>query len=191
MYVFILLRTPKCYTKMGKIIIPTFLRHRAVSWHHHYLQHSEHLRLEKTMRSIMYWKGMRTTIRRYVKTCQSCQVNKKHSQKYGHQPPKLVITTPWKALCVDLIDPYTLKGKDNSSIDFMCLIMINPTTSWFKIVEQPTVAQEMTVPPMGKGKKATFDNYTKVAEPYFDKTSAQISNRVYKTWFSRYPCCCT
>ncbi len=41
---------------------------------------------------------------------QILQVNERHSQKYGHLPPKLVITTPWKALCVDLIGPYTLKG---------------------------------------------------------------------------------
>jgi hypothetical protein len=58
----------------------------------------------------------------------------------------------WKALCVDLIGPYTLKGKNGSSIYFMCLTMINPATSWFKIVELPTVAQETTVPPVGKGK---------------------------------------
>jgi hypothetical protein len=47
----------------------------------------------------------------------------------------------------------------------------------------------MTVPPAGKGKKVTFDKNTKVAEPYFDKSSDQISNLVYKTWFSRYPHC--
>ena len=85
--------------------------------------------------------------------------------------------------------PYTLKGKDGSSVDFMCLTMINPATSWFEIVELPTVAQETTVPPAGKGKKVTFAKNTKVAEPYFDKSSAQISNLVYKTWFSRYPHC--
>jgi hypothetical protein len=177
--------------KNGKIIIPTSLRHRAVSWYHHYLQHPGHLHLKEMMRSMMYWKGIHTTTRRYVKTCRSCQVNKRHSQKYGHPPPKLVITTPWKwkVLCVDLVGPYTLKGKDSLSIDFMCLPMINPATSWFKIVELPTVAQEMTVPPTGKGKKVTFDKNTKVAEPYFDKRSAQISNLVYKTWFSRYPRC--
>jgi hypothetical protein len=39
----------------------------------------------------------------------------------------------------------------------MCLTMIDPTTSWFEIVELPTVAQETTVPPTGKGKKVTFD----------------------------------
>jgi hypothetical protein len=48
---------------------------------------------------------------------------------------KTVITVPWQALCVDLIGPYTLKGKDGTVIDFTALTMINPITSWFKIVE--------------------------------------------------------
>jgi hypothetical protein len=184
-----LIEDTKVLCKNGKIIIPTSLRHRAVSWYHYYLQHPGHSRLEETMRSVMHWKGMRTIIRRYVKTCRSCQVNKRHSQKCGHLPPKLVIRTAWKALCVDLIGPYTIKGKDGLSIDFMCLTIIDPTASWFKIVELPTVAQETTVPPAGKGKKVTFAKNTKVAEPYFDKSSAQISNLVYKVWFSRYPHC--
>ncbi len=81
----------------------------------------------------------------------------------------------------------TFNGKDGSSIDFMCLTMIDPASSWFEIVEQPTIAI-LTVPNMGKGKKATCTNYTKVAE-IFDKSSAQISNLVYKTWFNRYPHC--
>jgi hypothetical protein len=150
---FHLLEDTKVLCKKGKIIIPASLRHRAVSWYHHYLQHPGHLRLEETMRSVMYWKGMRTTIWRYVKTCRSCQVNKRHSQKYGHLPPKLVITTPWKALCVDLRGPYTLKGKDGSSIDFMCLTMIDPATSLFKMMELPAVNLVTTLPPIGKSKK--------------------------------------
>ncbi len=121
----------------------------------------------------MYWKGMRTNIRRYVKSCRSCQVNKRHSLRYGHVPHKLVIMTPWRALCVDLVDPYTLNGKDGSSIDFMCLTMIDRATSWFEIVELPAV--RVTVPRAGKGKKATCLDYTNNAE-IFDKTSAQISN---------------
>ncbi len=184
-----LIEDAKVLCKNRKIMIPTSLRHRVVSWYHHYLQHPGHLHLEEKMRSVMYWKGMGTTIWICVKTCWSWQVNKRHSHKYGHLPPKLVITTPWKALCVDLIGPYTLKGKDGSSIDFMCSTMINPTTSWFKIGKLPTVAQETTVPPVGKGKKVTFAKNTKVAEPYFDKSSAQIRNLVYKIWFSRYPRC--
>jgi hypothetical protein len=67
-----LIKDAKVLCKNGKLIIPTSLRHRAVCWYHHHLQHPGHLRLEETMRSMMYWKGMRTTIRRYIKTCQSC-----------------------------------------------------------------------------------------------------------------------
>ncbi len=67
---------------------------------------------------------------------------------------------------MDLIGPYTLKDKDGSSIELMCLTMINLATSWFKIVELPTVAQETTVPRVGKGKKVTFAKKTKVSEPY-------------------------
>jgi hypothetical protein len=148
-----LIEDTKVLCKNGKLMIPKSLRHRAVSWYHHYLQHPGRSHLEETMRFMMYWKGMRTAIRRYIKTCQSCQFNKRHSQKYGHLPPKLVITIPWKALCVNLIGHYTLKGKDGLSIDFMCLTMIHPTTSRFEIVELPTVAQDMTVPPAGKGKR--------------------------------------
>jgi hypothetical protein len=120
-----LIEDTKVLCKDGKLIIPKSLRHRAVSWCHNYLQHPRHSCLKKTMRSAMFWKGMCTTIWRYVESCRSCQVNKRHSQEYGHLSPKLVITTPWRVLCVDLIGPYTLKGKDDSSIDFMCLTMIN------------------------------------------------------------------
>jgi hypothetical protein len=130
---------------------------------------------------------MRNTIRRYIKSCRSCQVNKRQRLKYGHVPPKLVITTPWKALCVDLVGPYTLNDKDGSSIDFMCRTMIDLTTSWFEIVELLTV--RVMAPKGGKGSKTTCLDYTKDAV-IFDKTSAQISNLVSKCWFSRYPCCC-
>ncbi len=104
-------------------------------------------------------------------------MNKRHSLRYGDVPPKLVITTPWRALCVDLVGPYTLKGKNGSSIDFMCLTIIHSATSWFEIVELPTV--RVTVPKGGKGKKATCLDCTKDAE-IFDKTTAQISNLFYK-----------
>ncbi len=53
-------------------------------------------------------------------------------------------------------------------------------------MELPTV--RVTVPKGGKGKKTTCLDYIKDAE-IFDKTSAQISNLVYKCWFSRYPHC--
>jgi hypothetical protein len=138
--------------KNDKLIIPASLRHRAVSWYHHYLQHTGHSCLKKKMRSVMCWKGMCNTIRKYVKSCRSCQIYKRRSLEYGHVPIKLLIMTLWRALCVDLVGTYTRKGKDGSSIDFMCLTTIDPAASWFEIVEFTTVAK-LTVPNMRKGNR--------------------------------------
>jgi hypothetical protein len=88
--------------------------------------------------------------------------------------------TPWLALHVDLIGPYTLKGKDNTSITFMYLTMIDLATSWFEIVELPTVTK-LTVTTTGKGKKVTCNDHTTESDTTFDKSSAQISNLVHKT----------
>jgi hypothetical protein len=60
--------------------------------------------------------------------------------------------------------------------------MIDPATSWFQVVELPKLQRETS------GSKVTKKN-TKEADMTFDKSSAQISNLVYKTWFSRYPQC--
>ena len=65
-------------------------------------------------------------------------------------PTKLVITNPWEALSVDLIGPYTLKGKDGTEIDFMSLTMIDPASSWFKIVGLP-ITTDAVIPLDKKG----------------------------------------
>jgi hypothetical protein len=49
--------------------------------------------------------------------------------------------------------------------------MIDPATSWFEIVELPTVTKP-TFPTKGKDKKVTFANYAKVAETVLDKSSS-------------------
>jgi hypothetical protein len=109
-------------------------------------------------------------------------VNKKRTQKYGHLPPKIVISTPWEALCVNLVGPYTLKGEDGSSIDFMALTMIDPASSWFKVVELPTIMQLMTKKVNGKERT--------IEEQIFDKSSDQISRLVNIIWLCRYLRCC-
>ena len=119
------------------------------------------------MKAVIYWKGMRNTIQSKTKSCKTCQVKKKRTQKYGHLPPNIVISTPWEALCVNLVGPYTLKGKDSSSIDFMALTMIDPASSWFKIVELPTIMRLMTKKVHGKERT--------IEEEIFDKSSDRIS----------------
>jgi hypothetical protein len=67
--------------KEGKIVIPAALQNHAVSWYHHYLQHPGHTRLEETLHTILYWKGMRYTVHAHIKNCHICQVDKRHKQQ--------------------------------------------------------------------------------------------------------------
>ena len=177
-YEMLIVEDTEVLCKNGKLVIPKALQRRAVEWYHHYLQHPGHNRLEETIKAAMYWTNMRKSVRSYVKNCKSCQTNKRRKLKYGKLPPKIVITAPWEAMCVDLIGPYTLKGKDGTEIDFMCLTMIDPASSWFEMVELPVTEIQSSA-------KAQ----TETKDAYFDKSSAMISNLVNKTWFSRYPRC--
>jgi hypothetical protein len=58
-----LIEDTTCVCKDGWLVIPKPLQMCAVKWYHHYLQHPGDTCLEETMNAVMYWKGMRTTIR--------------------------------------------------------------------------------------------------------------------------------
>ena len=56
---------------------------------------------------------------------------------------------------MDLIGPYTLKGK-GTQIDFMCVTMIGPATSLLEIVELPVSDPSLPdIPKSTKGRKGT------------------------------------
>ncbi len=107
-------------------------------------------------------------------------MNKCRNHKYGKLPAKLAIITPWEALCVDLIGPYTLKGKDKTQFDFMCITMIDSATSWFEIVELPISQHELDIPTGTKGHKGK-DKHILQTQPYFDKMSATVGTLVNRT----------
>jgi hypothetical protein len=65
--------------------------------------------------------------------------------------------------------------------------MIDPATSWFKIVELPVV--QRSVASAARDTKGHKGKKTLDKEPYFDTSSAMISRLVDKAWFCRYPCC--
>jgi hypothetical protein len=94
-------------------------------------------------------------------------------QKDSKLPAKLITTNPWEVLCVDLIGPYTLKGKDSTQIEFMCVTMINSITSWFGIVELPVSKPSLPDIPMCTEERRG-NNAQNNKQPYFDKISATV-----------------
>jgi hypothetical protein len=61
-----LVEDTKVLCKNGKLIIAASIQHRAIAWYHHDLQHPGHSHFKETMRSMMYWKGMRTPETRQI-----------------------------------------------------------------------------------------------------------------------------
>ena len=76
---------------------------------------------------------------------------------------------------MNLVFLYTLKGKDGTILDFMCLTMIDPATGWFEIVELPNT-------------DITFvKDKEEITKVIIDKSSAVVSRLFNKSWLSRYP----
>ena len=76
---------------------------------------------------------------------------------------------------MDLVGPYTIKAKNGTILDFTCLTMIDPATSWFEIVELPNC----DVTYVRKGEE--------VVKVILDKSSASVGRLFNSTWLSRYP----
>jgi hypothetical protein len=168
-----LIENALCVCKDGWLVIPKPLQRCAVMLHHNYMQHPGHTHLEETMNAAMYWKGMQNTIRTISRSCKTCQISKRQSIKYGHLLAKLVISTPWECSCGYLIGTYTLKGKDGLQIDFMALTMIDPASSWFKIMELPLLTRLRTIKVKGKEQLQS--------EEISDKSSERVAKLVNKT----------
>ena len=117
--------------------MPKDLRHRVLTWYHHFLCHPGATRLEMTLSRTMVWPGMSQDCKRFVRVCDTCQRTKKGSKKYGHLPAKKAEDKPWDILCVDLIGPYTvtIDKKRNIDLTLHAMTFIDPTTGWFEITE--------------------------------------------------------
>ena len=77
--------------------------------------------------------------------------------KNGKLPAKLAEETPWKKICVDLINPYKINRKGKYHLIFKAVNMVYPVTGWFEVTQ------------------------------YKDKELMMIVNLVKATWLVRYP----
>jgi hypothetical protein len=140
-----------------KIIIPTTLQRRIVTWYHDILCHCGETRTEQTLRQHFWWPNMRKDVHDICSKCDTCQRTKRSTKSYGHLPAKEAEADPWEVLCVDLIGPYTIKRRAKEDLKLWCVTMIDPATGWFEMRQIP------------------------------NKEAITIANMVEQTWFTRYP----
>ena len=119
--------------------------------------------------------NMKNHISKHVKACDRCQQGKKHKLKYEHIPPKLATVVPWKRVCVDCIGSYTVKEKEGTNLDFICLTMNDLAMSWFEATELPN--SDITY---------VKNNGEEITKVIIDKTSTCITGLCNRHWLLRY-----
>ena len=124
----------KVVTKNGKIMVPSLLQTCIMNWYHHWLQHPGMMHMEQTLQQTLTWKKLYTNVQKFCWTCKICQLTKKNFKKNGHLLSKEMEYIPWHMVCVNLIGSYTIKSQ-KGDWKLMCLTMIDPATSCFKITE--------------------------------------------------------
>ena len=148
-------RSLVCYK--DKIVVPKLLQKHVITWYHTTLCHPGINRTEESISQHVWWNKMRDQITNHVKSCPTCQRNKRKQKKYGLLPPKEAEAIPWDKLCIDLIGPYTIRRKGQKDLVCKAVTMIDPATGWFEVHQ------------IG------------------DKRSDTVSNVAEQEWFARYP----
>ena len=159
------------------VILSEQIQNKIVRWYHYYLLHPGENKLEVAIVAVMWWHDMRPHIRKRVKYCKQCQLGKRCKCKYGHLQAKVAEIIPWNHVCVDLVDPYTIKADDDTVSGFMRLTMIDPVTGWSEIVQ----LHNRDVTHVRKGDR---EEITKVI---INKTSECVELLFNKSWLSCYP----
>ena len=102
--------------KNKRLVLPTAkIQSKAIQWYHHCLQHLGENRLEETIVAVVYWKRMRQKIQKLVTDANWLNVKRESMGIVLQKWPRF---TYWKHVCVDLIGPYRIKARNQSSIGF-------------------------------------------------------------------------
>ncbi|CAF4948550.1 unnamed protein product [Pieris macdunnoughi] len=98
----------------NKIIYPTLSERSKILHENHDIPIAGHLgsvRMYKRIKESYYWKGMRSDIENYVKTCRSCQENKA-LRKINKAPMEITTTStaPFQRIALDIVGPLPESG---------------------------------------------------------------------------------
>ena len=144
-----------------KIVIPNSLTKDVMSWYHTILGHAGIEKLVNTIGARFLIPKLRERAEEAIRLCpERCQQHKPAGRGYGHLPAKIVTSSPWDEVALDLIGPWTIQLKTRSkkkTYQFMALTAIDP-----------------------------FSNLPEACR-INNKTSEHVSEQFTNLWLSRYP----
>ncbi len=69
----------------GRIIVPHSLRQRVIEWYHTYLAHPGIRCMTDMVSKLYFWPKMEQEIKKHIKTCRQCQLNKNGKRSASRQ----------------------------------------------------------------------------------------------------------
>ncbi|CAB9524072.1 Retrotransposon protein [Seminavis robusta] len=110
-----------------KIVLTKELLPKLVSFYHKSMAHVEGMdRLEQTIKTHFYHRGIRDEVRKQIEQCEACAKNKRARRAYGESAPRDATAVPWQEVHCDTIGPWTIAFRDASetppNADLMAMI---------------------------------------------------------------------
>ena len=110
-----------------KIVLPSALIDRCITWHHEILKHPGIDRTYKTISQHFYCRGLEARVIIIIRRC-PCQKNKRSTKKYGHLPPAIQ-----ECVQADLFGPWKYNDVDGIDRVIKAVSFIEVTTRWPEI----------------------------------------------------------
>ncbi|CAB9513815.1 Retrotransposon protein [Seminavis robusta] len=117
-----------------KIVLTKELLPKLVSFYHKSVAHVEGMdRLEQTIKTHFYHRGIRDEVRKQIEQCEACAKNKRARRAYGESAPRDATAMPWQEVHCDTIGPWTMKLRQRT-LTFNAMTMVDPCTNLLEIV---------------------------------------------------------
>jgi len=101
----------------------------------HSIAHEGFEKTYQRLRATCYWKGMTTDIRRFIKGCTVCQMNKKDEIPEPTEKYATKVEGPFVHLGLDIVGPLPVTSRDNRYI----IVVVDYFTKWVEAEPSPTV----------------------------------------------------
>lgn len=98
-----------------QVYISTSLRNQLFHiFHDHPLAvHLERYKTYKRLQALAYWPKISLDVTKYVKCCQTCQVQKPENQRHPGKLQQTMVRRPWDMLGVDIMGPFPRSSAGN------------------------------------------------------------------------------
>ncbi|CAB9506026.1 Retrotransposon protein [Seminavis robusta] len=117
-----------------KIVLTKELLPKLVSFYHKSMAHVEGMdRLEQTIKTHFYHRGIRDEVRKQIEQCEACAKNKRARRAYGESAPRDATAMPWQEVHCDTIGPWKIELRQRT-LTFNAMTMVDPCTNLIEIV---------------------------------------------------------